>query len=94
MYIQLEQNDYDAIAELIADRENANYDSIEYGSLCIEISYSKNIAYHRDTDYHNGTGVYIVDDVEFTLLGVVCDGIDVKYDEKQLINTITDYLWK
>lgn len=93
MYIQLEQEDYDAIAELIAESEDGYSLCVEYGECCIEILFEKEISWHQENDYYNGTGAYVVDNVEFGLHDIRCGEIKVKYDDDKLRSTINKYLW-
>ena len=93
MYIQLEQTDYDCIAELIADTDNGCGCEIDYSDICLTVTFDKEVYEHRDTDYYNGTGAWITDSVDFTLGEVTCDGVEVKYNHKELEKTIIYYLW-
>lgn len=93
MYIQLEQLDYEAIAEIIIQEGDGDGSKVEYSDLCIEITFDKEVQEHRDTDYYNGTGAWEVDSVDFTLGEVTCDGVEVKYSHKELEKTIKDLLW-
>jgi len=94
MYIQLEQEDYNLIAEAVAEADNGYGCEIEYSDLCIKVTFYKQVEEHCDTDYYNGTGAWITDSVDFTLLcEVTCDGVEVRYNHKELGKTIIDYLW-
>lgn len=93
MYIQLEQEDYNLIAEAVAEADNGYGCEIEYSDLYIKVTFDKQGEEHRDTDYYNGTGAWITDSVDFTLGEVTCDGVEVKYNHKALEKTIKDYLW-
>ena len=92
MYIQLEQYDYDAIAELVAECDNGNT-KVSYSDFDIEISFYKYVREHRDDDYYNGTGAWETDSVDFSLGDVECSGVEIKYNSKELEKTIEDYLW-
>lgn len=92
MYIKLEQYDYDAIAEIIAEQEDTYNGVISYSDLSIEIDYSKQVCSHREDDYYNGTGAWVTDSVEFSLGEVKCEGIEVKYSHRDLEKTIKEYL--
>ena len=94
MYIQLEQKDYDGIAELIAEKDNTFNGYLEYGEPEIEICFSKCVHEHQEDDYHKGTGGWVVDSVDFTIHSVECGEIEVKYDAKKLDKTINEWLWK
>ena len=91
MYIKLGQEDYDAIAEIIADMEDGD-GIVEYYDL-IEISFSKNVRAKRDDDYYNGTGAWEVQSVEFSLGEVKCDDIEIRYSHERLEKTIEEMLW-
>lgn len=93
MYIQLEQTDYDFIAELIADTDNGCGCEIDYSDICLTVTFDKEVYEHRDTDYYNGTGAWITDSVDFTLGEIHCEGVEVRYNHKELEKTIIDYLW-
>ena len=93
MYIKLEQYDYDAIAEIIAEQDDTYSGVISYSDLYIEIEYTKFVSCHQEDDYYNGTGGWVTDSVEFGLGDVKCEGVEVKYSHKDLENTIKEYLW-
>jgi hypothetical protein len=93
MYIQLEQSDYDLIAEMVAESKNGIGIEIEYSELCIKVVFNKHVLQHLDDDYYNGTGAWEVDSVDFTLGEIHCEGVEVKYNHKELEKTIIDYLW-
>lgn len=96
MYIQLERIDYERIAEVIAESDNGYGIETDYSDLCITINFDKYVSEHRDNDYHNGTGEWVTDSVDFSLGEVTCYGIEhieVKYNHKELEKTIRDYLW-
>lgn len=93
MYIQLEECDYFAIAEKIAECEDKCGNTIYYSDLDIKIEFDKFVEVHQDTDYYNGTGEWITDDVDFELGKIVCEGIDIKYNEREIEKIIKDYLW-
>ena len=92
MHIQLEQYDYDAIADLVAECDNGNGEVL-YSDFDIEISFYKEVACHQEDDYYNGTGGWITESVDFSLGYVECNGIEIKYNSKELEKTIKDYLW-
>ena len=91
MYIQLEEEDYKAISSMICEHEDTNSGYIEYEEL-MEIRFSKDVTEHQDTHYYTGTGEWIVDDVEFSILDIICN-YEVKYDENKLYEIIEDTLW-
>ena len=91
MYIKLGQEDYDAIADMIADVDDGN-GVVEYCDL-IEISFSKNVKAERDDDYYNGTGAWEVKSVEFSLGDVKCGDIEIRYSHERLEKTIEEMLW-
>ena len=91
MYIQLDQLDYEAIGKMISNVKDTSRAYIEYEDL-IEIHFGKEITKHQENDYYNGTGAWITDNVDFSLFKVECGDIEVKYDEKQLIKTIIEWL--
>ena len=93
MYIQLEQRDYDLIAEIVSESKNGIGIEIEYSELCIKVVFNKHVLQHLDDDYYNGTGAWEVDSVDFTLVEVSCDGIEIKYNNKELEKVIKDWLW-
>lgn len=92
MYIKLGQEDYDAIAELVADMEDGDC-MVEYCDL-VEISFSKNVRAKRDDDYYNGTGAWEVKSVEFSLGDVKCGDIEIRYSHERLEKTIEEMLWR
>lgn len=92
MYIKLGQEDYDAIAEIIADMEDGD-GIVEYYDL-IEISFSKNVRAKRDDDYYNGTGAIKVTGVEFSLHEVKCGDVVIRYNHERLEKTIEEMLWR
>ena len=94
MYIQLEQEDYDLIAELIADADDGYGCEIEYSDLCIKVTFDKDVEKHQDTDYYKGTGEWITDSVDFALGEVTCDGVEIRCNERVFEKTIKDYLWR
>lgn len=93
MYIKLGQEDYDAIAEIIADMDDECNGVVEYCDL-IEISFSKEVTAERDDDYYNGTGAWEVKSVEFSLGEVSCGDIEIRYNREKLEKTIEDMLWR
>lgn len=93
MYIKLGQEDYDAIAELIADKEDVYEGEVEYYDL-VKISFSKNVRAARDDDYYNGTGAWEVKSVYFELVDVVCGDIEIRYNHEKLEKTIEEMLWR
>lgn len=94
MYLQLEQVDYDAIAQAIAEEDDSYNGYYSYSEWDIVIRFHKIVGEHQENDYHNGTGAWVVDHVEFALLDIESVGIEVKYDQNKLIKTIEDYLWQ
>jgi hypothetical protein len=60
----------------------------------IEIEFDKEVYEHQDTDYYNGTGAWIIDSVEFGICNVTSEGVDVKYNNKALEETIINHLWR
>lgn len=92
MFIQLENIDYDAIAELIVECENGDGEVL-YSDLDIKVSFYKDVCGHLDDDYYNGTGAWEIDSVYFDLGDVECNGIKIKYNSKELEKTIKSYLW-
>lgn len=93
MYIKLGQEDYDAIAEIIAEKEDAYNGEVEYCDL-VEISFSKNVRAERDDDYSTGTGAWEVQSVDFTLGEVKCGDIEIRYNHDKLEKTIEEMLWR
>lgn len=93
MYIQLEEIDYERIAEAVAEADNGCGCEIDYSDLYLTATFDKQVEEHRDTDYYNGTGAWITDSVDFTLGEVACDGVEVRYNHKELEKFIIDYLW-
>lgn len=92
MYIKLGQEDYDAIAELVADMEDGD-GTVEYCDL-IEINFLKEIAAEKDDDYLTGTGAWEVQSVDFRLGEVSCGDIEIRYNHEKLEKTIEEMLWK
>lgn len=92
MYIKLGQEDYDAIAELVADMDDGA-GAVEYCDL-VEISFSKNVRAKRDDDYYNSTGAWEVKSVEFSLGDVKCGDIEIRYSHERLEKTIEEMLWR
>lgn len=90
MYIQLEQKDYDAIAEMIAMATDEN--SIFYDDI-IQVCYSVEGEGYREDDYFDGTGAYITTSIDVDLKEVKCDGIEVRYNHDKLKKAIEDLLW-
>lgn len=93
MYIKLGQEDYDAIAELIADKEDVCEGEVEYCDI-VEISFSKNVRAEQDNDYYNGTGAWEVKSVDFTLGEVNCGNVEIRYNHERLEKTIEEMLWR
>ena len=93
MYIKLGQEDYDAIAEIIADMDDECNGVVEYCDL-VEINFSKNVEAERDDDYYNGTGAWEVKSVEFSLGDVKCGDIEIRYSREKLEKTIENMLWR
>lgn len=90
MYIQLEQKDYDAIAEMIAiasDETRIWYDEF------IEVNYEVDGTGYYDDDYLNGTGDYIVTSVDVNLKEVKCADFEIRYNHDKLKETIENLLW-
>ena len=94
MYIQLNQSDYDAIAELIDEVDDDFSGSIDYSDIGLEVTFSKYVVAHQDTDYYNGTGAWEVDSVEFYLTSITCGDIEVKYNHDRLVWTVKQCLKK
>lgn len=90
MYIQLEQKDYDRIAEIVAENPCEPY--ILYEDL-IAVHYEVGGTGYRDDNYFDGTGAYVTTSIDLNLKEVVCDGIDVRYNYDKLKKTIEDLLW-
>ena len=93
MYIKLGQEDYEAIAEIIADMDDECNGEVNYCDL-VEISFSKNVKVERDDDYYNGTGAWEVQSVEFSLGDVKCGDIEIRYNHEKLEKTIEKMLWR
>lgn len=93
MYIKLGQEDYDAIAEIIAEKEDTCNGEVEYCDL-VEISFSKDVRAERDDDYYNGTGALEVQSVDFSLGEVKCGDVEVRYNHDKLEKTIEEMLWR
>lgn len=93
MYIKLGQEDYIAIAEIIAEMDDECEGVVEYCDI-VEISFSKNVRAERDDDYYNGTGVWEVKDVDFTLGEVSCGDVEIRYNHEGLEKTIEEMLWR
>lgn len=93
MYIKLGQEDYDAIAEIIADMDDECNGEVSYCDL-VEISFSKNVRAERDNDYYNGTGAWEVKSVDFTLEEVKCGDVEIRYNHDKLEKTIEEMLWR
>ena len=93
MYIKLGQEDYDAIAEIIADMDDECNGVVEYCDL-VEIDFSKIVKAERDDDYYNGTGACEVQSVEFSLGDVKCGDIEIRYSHEKLEKTIEKMLWR
>lgn len=94
MYLRLEEDDYEAIAELIAESENGYGVCVSYSDLDIQVSFDMDVKSHQDTDYYNGTGAWITDSVDFALNDVICEGVEIKYSHSQLQRTIIERLWE
>jgi hypothetical protein len=90
MYIQLEQKDYDAIAEMIAMATGDN--SIFYDDI-IEVCYTVEGEGYREDDYYDGTGAYITTSIDVNISDVKCDFLDVRYNREKLIKAIKSLLW-
>lgn len=93
MYIKLGQEDYDAIAEIIAEMDDECEGVVEYCDL-VEISFSKNVRAERDDDYRTGTGACEVTGVEFSLHEVKCGDVEIRYNHERLEKTIEEMLWR
>lgn len=93
MYIKLGQEDYNAIAEIIAEMDDECEGVVEYCDI-VEISFSKNVRAERDDDYYNGTGAWHVKDVDFELGEVKCGDIEIRYNHERLEKTIEEMLWR
>lgn len=88
MYIQLEDDDCREIAELIAEADDGS-GSVYYSDLEIKVSYYKIVKYDREDDYFNGTGAWIVKDLQVEINEIKClDGTNVVCD----FETIVKYL--
>lgn len=92
MYIQLNQTDYDAIAELIAEQDDCIDGYVEYSEIAVEVPFSKSVVAKRDTDYYNGTGAWEVKSVDFSLGEVKCGDIELRYNHEKLEKTIEAWL--
>lgn len=92
MYIKLRQEDYDAIAELIAEEEDVCEGYVEYCDI-IEVSFSKNVSVEQEDDYRTGTGAWSVNDVKFNLKEVKCGDNEIRYNHDKLEKTIEKMLW-
>ena len=93
MYIKLGQEDYNAIAEIIAEMDDECEGVVEYCDI-VEISFSKNVRAERDDDYYNGTGAWEVKGVDFTLGEVSCGDVEIRYNHERLEKTIEEMLWR
>lgn len=92
MYIQLEEEDYKAISLMIYEHKDTDSGYIEYEDL-IEIHFRKEVTKYQDDDYCNGTGEWIVNDVDFSILDIVCN-YELRYYENRLYEIIEEYLWE
>ena len=92
MYIKLGQEDYDAIAEIIADMDDECQGVVNYYDL-VEISFSKKVRAERDDDFYHGTGAIEVTGVEFSLHEVKCGDVVIRYSHERLEKTIEEMLW-
>lgn len=93
MYIKLGQEDYDAIAEIIAEKEDTCNGKVEYCDL-VEVSFSKDVRAERDDDYYNGTGAWEVQSVDFSLGEVKCGDVEIRYNHDKLEKRIEEMLWR
>ena len=92
MYIKLGQEDYDAIAELIAE-EDVSDGEVYYQDI-VEISFSKYVRAELDYDDYTGTGTWEVKSVDFSLENVTCGNIEIRYSHEKLEKTIEEMLWR
>ena len=92
MYIQLENDDCREIAELIAEAEDGE-GRVYYSDLEIEVSYYKSIKYDREDHYLNGTGAWIVKDLQIEINKIRClDGTSVECDFEMIVKYLKDIL--
>lgn len=93
MYIQLEESDYNAIAELVANEEDTYNGRISYSDLDIEICFSKEVKMHQENHYYDGTGAWVTDSVDFVLDNVDAGNINLRYNSVTLTDIIKYRLW-
>ena len=94
MYIQLEQSEYDVIAEKIKEYGNTESGSFYISDLDIEVKFSCQVEWHLEGDYESGYSETVVDSVDFEIKSIDCDNLKVCYDESELDETISEALWR
>lgn len=92
MYIYLEDDDCREIAELIAEADDGS-GSVYYSDFEIKVSYCKIIEYDREDHYLNGTGAWIVKDLQVEISEIKClDGTSVVCDFETIVKYLKDIL--
>lgn len=92
MYIHLEDDDCRDIAELIAEADDGS-GSVYYSDFEIKVSYYKTIKYDREDHYLNGTGAWIVKDLQVEINEIKClDGTSVVCDFEKIVKHLKDIL--
>ena len=92
MYIQLEDDDYRKIAELIAEADDGTGNTY-YSDFEIKVSYFKITKYDREDNYLSGTGAWIVKDLQVEISSIQClDGTSVVCDFEQIVKHLKDIL--
>lgn len=93
MYIQLEEEDLQEIANEIASWGNTDGSSFYYSPLEIEIKFMVDVSSHVVGDYESGYSERIIDNVNFNVKPIETEGVVVEYDKKMLDKLIEECLW-
>ena len=94
MYIQLEQSDYDVIAEKINEYGDTENGIVSISDLGIEVKFSCRVNHHLEGEYESGYYERVVDSVDFKIKSIGCDHLNVLYNEYELNETINEELWR
>lgn len=84
MFIQLEEKDYQAIAQAIADSaEEKGTAYVDIDGLGFKVDFEKGISGYVEDDYNNGTGAFVCTDA-VVRAEVLCDDVEVRYSNSKL----------
>lgn len=89
--IILSQKQMREMAKNICEQQDGNLIMCFNGNE-VEIDYYLDYDESIEDDYENGTGASIVENVQFSINGIICYDDEVFFDEQRLCNMVNEYL--